>query len=168
MCDRYEQDVEYLTANPGLISHAWGSPQPGVEGGSLFRFAVNEERPGAPYIRGRRSGCLTMLRVMDSSYAAETPELEAAIRADKRIPRRTADIRPHHLPIFAAWQRRIDRELGRKPFPLHPLLPLPKAEFPIDDAFVNDPAAPKERNYRRLATAVGVGMILLTSLLVLA
>lgn len=168
MCDRYEQDVEYLTAKPHQIGVAWGNPKPGEMGGSLFRFAVDDGRPGARYIGGRRAGCLTMLRCINVSYAAETPELEAAIRADKRLPRRTGEIRPHHLPIFAAWQRRIDRELGRKPFPLHPLLPPPKDEFPIDDAFVNDPAAPKERNYRRLATAVGVGMILLTSLLVLA
>lgn len=56
-------------------------------------------------------GCLTMIR---AGYdRAHTPYMTRLIRADKRIPTRPDLIKPRHLPVFAEWQRRIDKARKR-------------------------------------------------------
>jgi len=100
--DKYDEAVEYLTKYPDSISHAWKSPT-GCDAGCLFQFV--ESRPGL-------CGCLSQIRA--GRWDAETPQLTAAIRADGRIPVEPEDITVNHLPVFAEWQRKIDRILKRK------------------------------------------------------
>lgn len=103
MADKYDEAVAYLTARPDEIYDSWLCAE------SLFQFVEpidgNDEKV---------CGCLTEIR---GSYdiCAWTDELTAAIRADERLPRNAEDITPAHLPVFAEWQRRIDKELGRTP-----------------------------------------------------
>lgn len=99
--DAYDDAVAYLTEHPEEIIRAWRSPQT-HPGGALFAFV------------GNSCGCLSMIRGSDG-YVATTAELTLAIRSDERIPSDPDCITVNHLPIFAGWQRRIDRELGRTP-----------------------------------------------------
>ena len=117
--DAYDMAVAYLTEHPNLIREAWKYGANFVDGkldsstsdvpalvraGCLFQFVGNS-------IDHPNCGCLTMVRSGHSSAA--TPELRAAILADERLPIMSADITPDHLPIFAGWQRRIDKALNR-------------------------------------------------------
>ena len=66
-------------------------------------------------------GCLTQIRMtaqtrfQDHTYVAvvggRRHPITEEIRNDTRIPATVEEIRPHHLPIMADWQRRIDREI---------------------------------------------------------
>lgn len=114
--DKYDEAVEYLTANPHEIGIAWGNPSSAL-GGELFRFAS----PGlAPPMssRGEPCGCLTQIRG-DERYVALRRGgrvdrlLTAEIRADRSIPSDRTKIEPRHLKRFAYWQRRLDKELRR-------------------------------------------------------
>lgn len=99
------------------IPRAWSSPS-GDEGHpaeSLFFYCHRVGSGTIAFSHG--CGCLTQVR---RGVEAQTKSLTLAIRADSRLPDNPDDIRPHHLPIFAEWQRRIDRELGRTPPPPHP------------------------------------------------
>jgi hypothetical protein len=131
--DRYQQAVEYLTANPEYIDRAWAAPST-VEGGCLFRFA-NKSGKGSGLLEFQTQdncGCLTMIRSCHQEQSeAATPELTALIRADERIPKKSSGITPDHLPIFAGWQRRLDQELGRPPLPLDDRLPAPTGDIKI-------------------------------------
>jgi hypothetical protein len=117
--DVYDRAVKYLTRNPNKIPGAWRSaschPSVRTRGASLFLIAHNGDR----HDHGCSCGCLTQIRGnLDQSrpfYSAETESLFKAIGADDRIPTSHFAIERRHLPIFAEWQRRLDRELGRKP-----------------------------------------------------
>lgn len=116
MSDKYQKAVEYLTKHPGEIFDAWLDVNE-HPAGCLFQFAnqFGFQRYGydrASWTTTTICGCITEIR--GCGYLAETPELTAAIRADKRIPERPDDIKPHHLPVFAEWQARLDRELRCK------------------------------------------------------
>ncbi|MGE0289092.1 MAG: hypothetical protein AB7I42_22800 [Bradyrhizobium sp.] len=106
MADKYDKAMAYLLAAETdedfteRVWDAWRAPYD-TDGGALFQHAGT----------GPDCGCLTSVR--RGSFDAETPELTAAIRADERIPKYCADITRDNLPVFAEWQRRIDRELGR-------------------------------------------------------
>lgn len=101
--DAYARMVEYLTAHPNEIYKAWQNIY-AHWCGPLFYYCGT----------GLACGCLTQIR-LHPFRVAQTDELTLAIRADDRIPKHGNDIRPEHLPTFSAWQRRIDRELGRTP-----------------------------------------------------
>lgn len=113
--DKYDEAVEYLTANPHKIRGAWGNPL-SVLGGKLFQFAA----PGPMRLssRGEICGCLTQIR-NDERYVAVRRDgrvarlLTAEIRADRSIPSDETKIEPRHLKRFAYWQRRLDKELRR-------------------------------------------------------
>lgn len=62
--------------------------------------------------------CLTMIR---NGWQGPTPELTTAIQSDDRLPCSPRQITPAHLPVFAEWQRRLDRELNRVPYGKHTL-----------------------------------------------
>lgn len=107
MSDRYDKAVKYLTEHPGEIFDAWQAPMD-HPGGCLFLFAQRETcRDKIPMF----CGCLTQVR---SGCQAQTRELTEAIQADQRIPQDPLDITVEHLPVFAEWQARIDRELRNK------------------------------------------------------
>lgn len=112
--DRYDQEVERLTkklrTDELAIEKSWGDAEP------LFEFCTRDRSTGS---RGKICGCLVMIR-NQQKYVAETVELTASIRADKQLPVVSSSITVEHLPIFAEWQRRIDKELGRTPPPLLP------------------------------------------------
>jgi len=112
--DKYDKAIELLTRadNPRVeIYDAWAqcSTHPA---GCLFGYVSKNRQQYidkvGPY---QVCGCLTQIR---REAEAETPELTLAIRADKRIPKIPNSITLKDLPVFAEWQRRIDKELGRE------------------------------------------------------
>lgn len=104
MPDKYDVAMDYLRANPDRVYDSWTAgfncPLITEDGSCLF---------GAT--GGAGCGCLT--QVSNGDHRADNPELTAAIRSDTRIPHYGADITVDDLPVFAEWQRRIDRELAR-------------------------------------------------------
>jgi hypothetical protein len=108
--DKYDAAVEYLTAHPDEIFHAW--QKPGHPHHNLFAPVT----PSGMYecrTDDKTCGCLTMIRFCNS-YVAHTDRLTRFIRDDNRIPQGGSEVTVDHLPIFAGWQRRIDKELGRE------------------------------------------------------
>lgn len=101
--DRYDDAIEYLNEHPSEIRSAWHSPSL-HQAGCLFDYIVDCAAPVA-------CGCLTQIR--SGKLPAATPELTVAILADDRIPKDISDVTLDHLPVFAEWQRRADRELDR-------------------------------------------------------
>lgn len=112
MPDKYDRAVEYLTENPSEIWFSWSAPFIS-ENGCLFQFATPDGRSR----HGEKLyGCLTTVRASETDHyggLAYTPELTKAIRADERIPVCGSKIKVEDLPVFAEWQRRIDKELNR-------------------------------------------------------
>lgn len=123
--DRYSQEVERLTAKAAgdtqALLKSWGNMEP------LFRFVHPkydcEVLPG-----GGQCGCLTQIRAR--TQVAFSEELTIAICADERLPTNACEIAAANLPVFAEWNRRIDRELGRTPPPL-----LQNADYPSERAY---------------------------------
>lgn len=113
MSDKYQKAVAYLTEHPEEIYDAWmsgGGLHPIHPAACLFKMVSNTGE-SVRLESGKECGCLTMIK--NGGYVAETPELTVAIRADERIPYTQREIKPEHLPVFAEWQARIDKELGR-------------------------------------------------------
>lgn len=116
--DKYDEAVDYLTKNPEEIYQCWNHPI-SYRAGALF-LPVSDKLPASPNTvdllprrgDGLMCGCLTMVRA--GLKVAWTDELTEAIRGDARIPKTPESIKPEHLPVFAEWQRRIDKELGRE------------------------------------------------------
>jgi hypothetical protein len=106
--DKYDEAIEYLTKHPNDIYASWGSVD--VErGGVLFMFAARDSENGLD--NDTPCGCLTQIRA--GYLDAETSELTERIRADERIPKEAEEIKVEHLPVFAEWQRTLDKELNR-------------------------------------------------------
>lgn len=114
MRDKYDEAIAYLTEHPGEIISAWREPDK-VKGGCLFQYADKSGRgePGA-------CGCLTMIRDKPDIYGvtlddeeAWCEELTCEIANDERIPYGGEHITVADLLVFAEWQRRLDKELGR-------------------------------------------------------
>lgn len=103
--DKYDEQIAYLTEHPEKIYDSWGSCD------GLFEYASTDRsvrrRPD-----GKVCGCLTMIRMIDH-YHAYTDDLTERIRADERIPDDPDRITVAHLPVFAEWQRILDKELKR-------------------------------------------------------
>ncbi len=108
--DKYDKEVAYLTGNPGKIPDAWSSPDIN-RGGLLFQWCTlsggEEEHPDS----FETCGCLTQVR--GGGYSAWTDKLTEQIQNDVRIPLSESGITVDDLPVFAEWQRRLDKELGR-------------------------------------------------------
>lgn len=112
MTDKYDEAIEYLATHPGEIRAAWREAS--TEEGE-------QEHPAHCLFQGATKnghidldagcGCLTQIRC--GFLKAETPELTEAIKSDMRIPASVLSVKVNHLPIFAEWQRRIDKELNR-------------------------------------------------------
>ena len=111
---------EYYEGNfKAAVSEAWEVPELNVHHGGLLFRAVSpsggtlDKRPD-----GNDCGCLVEVRngalLCNGRPAyAWTDDLTLRIKADERLPKVAEDIEPEHLPIFAEWQRIIDKELGR-------------------------------------------------------
>lgn len=108
MNDKYDEAIAYLTEHPDAIHTAWFSPRL-HRAGCLFQFCTPD---GA---KGRRSdtlmcGCLTQVHGRGCNVAW-TDELTEAIEQDNRLPACIDDVQVDDLPVFAEWQRRLDREI---------------------------------------------------------
>lgn len=115
--DKYDEAIEYLNKHPEEIEHAWmecgWKGEPLRDHPAHCLFAVANKTGKLPNFQGNGTcGCLTQIR-FSKGHVAETKSLTAAIKADLSIPEVIKDVTIHHLPIFAKWQRRLDRELGR-------------------------------------------------------
>lgn len=110
--DAYDEIVEALKKTPDSefrqrAFSAWNEPWAFPEG-ILFGFCEpNRFDYGSP------CGCLTMVK--EGTRRAATLELTLEIRADDRLPKFDSGITKENLHVFAEWQRRMDRDLGRKP-----------------------------------------------------
>ena len=98
--NKYDKAVRRLTTHPDEIFDAWNRPLQHPSG-ILFGFAGLGE-----------CGCLTQIRAGDR--CAATPSLTARIRRDTRIPCHPDEITVASLPVFAAWQRKLDRYAFRR------------------------------------------------------
>jgi len=104
--DIYDHEIARLTEDPKLIADSWEYAAP------LFRYLVNVVKlhqldPQA------WCGCLTMYRSgfhKPDTLPTRLRPIAQEIAHDDRIPRDSREIQPHHLPVFAEWQRRLDRE----------------------------------------------------------
>lgn len=101
--DKYDEEIERLTKNPEAIFDAWCEPT------CLFEFVTPN---GNKVIRpdGNPCGCLTMVRQGDFAW---TDELTAEIQADERLPKTGLMLTVEDLPVFAEWQRKLDKVLNR-------------------------------------------------------
>lgn len=110
--DKYDEAIEYLTKNPKEIFNAWMEPDKHVAG-CLFVFAAPEGEYG-----DGTAGCLTMIRKKESDFVIGSDgkideDLTRQIRGDERLPDCSGNIEVDDLPVFAEWQRRLDKELDR-------------------------------------------------------
>lgn len=121
--DKYDAAIQYLNDNPGEIHSAWQDPT-NHEGGVLFQYAtptgslmseqqikrIKSERLALEEIpKFVDCGCLTQVR--SGQMSAYTTQITSAIRADTSLPTHPQAIRLEHLPRFAEWQRRLDKEI---------------------------------------------------------
>lgn len=109
MSDIYDKAVKFLTEHPEEIYDAWARVEDHVAGclfGAVDKDPLNYKPRGA-------CGCLT--QVKSGRIRACNSELTNRIRSDDRIPNTGEHITVKHLPIFAEWQRVLDKELGREP-----------------------------------------------------
>lgn len=110
MKDKYDEQIEELLALNGefkdIVVSQWSV------GRGLFAYAHRGNR-----MNGITSGCLTMIRantrgrIERPRHMAQTEALTREIEADERIPNSVKGITRDNLPIFAEWQRRLDKEL---------------------------------------------------------
>lgn len=119
--DKYDEAIAYLTAHPEEIYSAWcdagetDGNHKGLPGVELFAMARRDGKDS--YQNG--CGCLTMIRNSEfrqvvSADQEKSHRLTQAIRADHRLPCSGSLITPADLPVFAEWQRRLDRELNEE------------------------------------------------------
>lgn len=107
MGDKYDAAIAYLTENPDQILVAWCNPFT-RKAGCLFNYVRPDRvcfRPGSEI----PCGCLS--QVASCIRPAWTDDLERRIRADDRIPRDEYAITVADLPVFAEWQRELDRTI---------------------------------------------------------
>lgn len=95
--DIYDKEIKRLSKDPDKIYSAWLY---GDDHSPLFDAA-------GPRRDGVNCGCLT--QVKRGMYLASSKRLTAAIQADARIPSNPHKITPEHLPVFAEWQRKLDK-----------------------------------------------------------
>lgn len=99
--DKYDEQINRIKAATDphqAIQEEWGN--------SKGLFAM---------VAGSNSGCLTMIRNRSELANGVTgrPDLTSEIERDERLPCKPQYITVDHLPVFAEWQRRLDRELMR-------------------------------------------------------
>ena len=109
--DKYDKAIEFLTECPDQILNAWDYPEI-HEAGSLFQYVAMSS---SDYISesGGNIGCLTMIKKDPGFFVAKTKILTEEIIKDERMPDDANKITVDSLSVFAEWQRRIDKELGR-------------------------------------------------------
>jgi hypothetical protein len=115
--DIYSKAIEYFKENPNQILEVWDDPKSHFSG-VLFQ-AVTPDGSCQPNNEGDYCGDICEIHSIEAS--AWTRELEQEILDDFRIPKIYAShgyrpkITVDMLEIFAEWQRKIDKVLGRNP-----------------------------------------------------
>lgn len=107
MKDKYDEQIERLLAAEDFrmaVSYDWSC------GVGLFQYCTPRGHTSHGALRD--CGCPTMVR--SGAWPAWTGQLTAAIMADTRLPDHVSAITPEHLPIFAEWQRRLDKEIRQE------------------------------------------------------
>lgn len=119
MKDKYDIAIEYFTEHQNEIADAWMDPQdyPGGHG-CLFQFVTPDGGLNAWYGRlgGHKPGCLTQIRHSEEFCAVSPdgermPELTKLIHEDDRLPVSHNGITLSSLPVFAEYQRQLDKNL---------------------------------------------------------
>lgn len=112
--DKYDQAIQYLTANPNEVYRAWNSPRNHHEAGCLFKMVGD----------GTFVGCLTQIAMGEAEAA--TRELTTLIRSEQRLAIDVIQIEGSGgakevsrkllplLPLFAKYQRVVDKKLNLK------------------------------------------------------
>ena len=113
--DKYDEAIAYFTKYPEEIGEAWAV---GHKHHCLFQMTCGhvcrmDDDEDEDECYPAQCGCLTMVRENNGYWKAPTDELTDEISRDQRIPRKREDIRVSDLPVFAEWQRRLDKELCR-------------------------------------------------------
>lgn len=110
--DKYDEAIAWLTEHPDQIQAAWWPP----DGDEILAtqqahclFQTTAPRP----LGAKPCGCLTEIRCAPHLFTGPSPSLHDQIAGDNRIPKAFDEIGAEHLPVFAEWQRRLDKELGR-------------------------------------------------------
>lgn len=109
--DKYDEAIAYLLAQEDFhdaVKTSWSNPL-FIKAGCLFQYVTPSgelERDCDGLIC---SGCLTIVRA--GIRRACTPELTDRIRADNRLPDSPDKITKESLPVFAEWQRELDRTI---------------------------------------------------------
>ena len=115
MSDKYDKAQAWLLAQPNFhdaIAVAWHYNEEGEQspGHCLFQYV---SLSGTPVDVGDHAFCGCLTQIAGGNHVATTEALTTAIRLDKRIPTGVRNIKQEDLPVFAEWQRRIDKELER-------------------------------------------------------
>lgn len=99
LLDIYDLEIIAITNKEKSIQESWQNVDP------LFKFAGDVEAPNC--------GCLTMIRRFDSSRVCINQEVDdmltEQIRNDHRLPKTPFETSLAHLPVFAEWQRKLDK-----------------------------------------------------------
>lgn len=115
--DSYDKAIEYLKNNPSQIVDIWDDPKShfsGVLFQSVTPDGVSQTNPYGEF-------CGDICEIHSNLASAWTDELTEEILEDFRIPEIFAshDYKPRItvelLPLFAEWQRKIDKVLNRNP-----------------------------------------------------
>lgn len=101
--DKYDKAIAYLTENPGAIYNSWENAYNSLATPASCLFKSTKPGDCGEF------GCLTQVKIGD--LPAITPAITKAIRADRRIPKSGSAITLEHLPVFAEWQRRLDKRI---------------------------------------------------------
>lgn len=107
--DKYDREIKKIleSEKPNkTIGEHWSM------GTDLFEFVSDN----VTKFDGAACGCLTQIKYDRKSAWKNNKvdeKLTAEIREDKRIPKQ-GGIRAKHLPLFAEWQRKIDKLYKRK------------------------------------------------------
>lgn len=111
--DKYAKAIEFLTERPNEIYAAWSSPRNHFAG-CLFQYASPRGGLSDCPVMLKSSGCLTQIRSFNGDRVVHgRTDLTEQILADTRIPKHESKITLDTLPVFAEWQRILDKELGR-------------------------------------------------------
>lgn len=116
--DKYDKAIAFLTEHPEMIREAWYVPDDGdseeIKSAHCL-FQVVDKFNDLDGERLSSCGCLTQIRSGNGGSWARGAICTAEIRSDTRIPDVISDVGVEHLPVFAEWQRKLDKELGRSP-----------------------------------------------------
>lgn len=115
--DNYDKAIEYLKSNPAQILDIWDDPKSHFSG-ILFQAVTPD---GTGQVNSYDEFCGDICEIHSNLASAWTDELLEEIIKDFRIPEIFAShnykpkITVELLPLFAEWQRKIDKALNRNP-----------------------------------------------------